>query len=136
MQFTPTKPPRIFEVGRGTSIKIADCGRMVLQPDEQITFLTASGAEYDVARKSWGFYATPSLNGRLQTFKLRGVLVKSPASNYYVLLVEQGKEADLQCYLDVEAHTIVCWLDSDEALERLERGVASRLAAAPQRRRG
>ena len=136
MRFTPTEPPRVFEVGRGTSIKIADCGRMHLQPDEQITLMTDSGAEYDVARKSWGFYATPSLNGRLQSFKLRGVLVKSPAAKYYILLVEQGKEADLQRYLDVEAHTIVCWLDSDEALERLERSVASQPAAAQQGRKG
>ena len=121
MRFTPTVPPREFEVGRNTPIILKDCARIELEPNEQVTMVTESGAEYDVARKSWGFYAAPSLNGRLQEFGLRAVLVKSPSPKYYVFLVENGKEDDLQSYLDIEGHTIVCWLDSDEALEALDR---------------
>ena len=79
-----------------------------------------SNAEYDVVRKSWGYYATPSLNGRLQAFGLRGVLVKSLDAKFYILLVEKGKEHCFLCYLDVEKLTIVCWLDDDNALETLE----------------
>ena len=123
MKFTPIDPPRAFDVGRGEPIQLKDCGRLELAPDEQVTFVTASGAEYDVTRKSWGFYATPSLNGRLARFGLRGALIKSPPGKYYVVLVERGQEAGLQRYLDVEGHRIVAWLDSDEALAKLERGV-------------
>jgi hypothetical protein len=123
MNFTPKNPPRRFEVGRGARIELSDCGTVELAPDEQVTFRTESGAEYDLARKSWGFYATPSLNGRLKKFRLRGVLVKSPASLYHVFLVEEGKEADFQRYIDLEKHVIVAWLDSDEALARLEGAV-------------
>ena len=114
-------PPRVFEVGRGEVIQFKDCARIEPEPDEQVTFVTESGAEYDVARKSWGFYATPSLNGRLKSFGLRGVLVRSPTSRYYVFLVESGKEGDFQRYLDVEGHTVVCWLDTDSELGVLER---------------
>ena len=120
MKLTPIDPPRVFQVGRGEVIHIKDCAHIELEPDEQVTFKTESGAEYDVTRKSWGFYATPSLNDRLHQFGLRAVLVKSPASKYYIFLVERGKEADCQRYLDVEGHNIICWLDSDSELETLE----------------
>jgi hypothetical protein len=121
MKFTPINPPRVFNIGRSEVIQMKDCAHIELQPDEQVTFVTESGAEYDVARKSWGFYATPSLNGRLSSFGLRGALVKSLGGRFYILLVESGKEADFQRYLDAEGHSIVSWLDTDSELEALER---------------
>lgn len=121
MRFTPTLPPREFPVGRCQKILLKDCGRMEMEPDEQITFTTPTGAEYDVARKSWGFYATPSMNGRLTQFGLRGVLVKSPKGKYYLWLVERGKEMEFQQYLAQEKHRLIAWLDSDAALETLEK---------------
>lgn len=123
MKFTPMDPPRVFEVGHGESIPIKDCGHMQLEPGEQVTFVTESGAEYDVARKSWGFYATPSLNGRLPQFGLRPVLVKSKAGKYYIWLLERGRESDFQRYLDVEGHEVLQWLDSTEELTALERRI-------------
>ena len=87
-------PPRTFMVGQGVEIK--DCGRVSLDADEQLTFVTESGAEYDVARKDWGFYASPSLNGRLKQFGLRGVLIQNKESKrYFLLLVEKGPRAVL-----------------------------------------
>lgn len=127
MKFKPIEPPRIFEAGRAEIVKLKDCARIELEPDEQVTFVTESGAEYDVVRKSWGFYATPSLNGRLQQFGLRGLLVKSPGSKFYIFLVESSKEADCRHYLEKEGHSIVCWLDDDHQLETMER----KLKAAP-----
>ena len=120
MKFKETIPPRIFETGKGEPTEIADCAHIELTPDEQVTFKTFSGAEYDVIRKSWGYYATPSLNGRLQGFGLRGVLVKSLDSKYYILLVERGKEDCFQSYCDIQELTIVCWLDNDKELKTLE----------------
>ena len=115
----PIDPPREFEVGVGEPIRIRDCARIELAADEQVTFVTDSGAEYDVARKSWGFYATPSMNGRLRQFGLRAALVVSPGARYFVFLIEGGKEEDCQRYLDVEGHRIVCWLDNTADLESL-----------------
>ena len=120
MKIDVKDPPREFEVGLGEIIRLKDCAHVRLVPDEQVTFFTESGAEYDVARKDWGFYATPSLNGRLERFNLRGVLVKNRKKQYFVMLVERGKEALFQRYLDVEGLTVVTWLDTGEALERLE----------------
>ena len=123
MKLTPTDPPRRFRVGRLAPVELSDCGRIELAPDEQVTFTTEAGGEYDVARKSWGFYATPSLNGRLRSFGWRAALVKSQNARFYVLLVEAGKDAEFQRYLDLEGHVVVCWLDRDEDLEVIQRKV-------------
>lgn len=120
MKLHVVEPPREYEVGFGETIVMRDCGRLELEPDEQVTLTTESGAEYDVARKDWGFYATPSLNSRLAGFGLRGVLVRNRLGRYFVLLVEGGHEQSFERYVDVEHLRVVTWLDTDEALERLD----------------
>jgi hypothetical protein len=121
VKFDAHEPPREFEVGLGEIVTLKDCGDVRLDADEQVTFVTESGAEYDVARKDWGFYATPSLNSRLERFGLRGVLVKNRKGQFFVLLVERGREPQFQRYLDVEGLAVVAWLDGTAALEELER---------------
>ena len=120
MKFDEKRPPRVFQVGNVEKFPMRDCGTMRLEPDEQVTFVTESGAEYDLARKDWGFYATPSLNGRLATFGLRAVLVKNPSNRYFVLLVEKGKQPAFDAYVKSEQLTIVCWMDSDANLKAIE----------------
>lgn len=124
MRFEPKQPPREFEVGFDRKGIIKDCGTMLLAPDEQITLVTEQGNEYDVTRKEWGFYATPSLNGRLANFDLRGVLVKNRISRYFVFLVQRGKEDAFQRYVEGEPLSVVAWLDTTESLEALEAGLA------------
>jgi hypothetical protein len=126
MKFEPKIPPREFEVGYDVKGIIRDCGAMRLEADEQVTFLTEDGGEYDLARKEWGFYATPSLNGRLAGFNLRAVLVKNRVSRFFVLLVERGKEDAFDRYVHQEPLKIVTWLDSLEALQALEAALERR----------
>jgi hypothetical protein len=121
MKFVPTKPPRVFKVGESGSVGLRDCGRIRLDGDEQVTFVTQSGAEYDVVRKSWGYYATPSLNGRLSSFGLRAVLVKGADGKCFILLVEKDKTDDFLRYLNEQCMEPVCWLDSDSALDELQK---------------
>lgn len=120
MKFIPKDPPRRFTVGTSVKFEIADCGSVALSTDEQMTFVTESGGEFDVARKDWGFYATPSLNGRLSGFGLRGVLIRNRLTDrYFVLLVEQGREPAFEAYLVQESCEVVTWLDSTDALTAL-----------------
>jgi hypothetical protein len=114
-------------VGRETTIRLKDCGRLALQADEQVTFVTPKGAEYDVVRKSWGFYATPSLNDRLVRFGLLAALVKSPDGKFYVMLVERDKEAEFKQYLKTEKQRLICWLHRAEQLEALEKNFTAEL---------
>src|SRR5262245_53718825 len=120
MEFKKKSPPRAYEVGFDNKSTILDCGTMHLLPDEQITFVTESGKEYDVTRKEWGFYATPSLNRRLTSFDLRPVLVKNRLDRFSVLLVERAKEESFSQYVSSEPLTIVAWLDTTENLKHLE----------------
>jgi hypothetical protein len=113
-------PPRTFVVGFADPIELKDCGSIRLDPDEQLTFTTEDGGEYDVTRKDWGFYATPSLNGRLVGFGLRGVLVRNRLGRYFVLLVEKGREELFERYRSGEELIVVAWLDDDEELARLD----------------
>ena len=121
MKITPTDPPRTFSVGYKKEIQLKDCGHITLEPDEQVTFLTESGGEYDVVRKSWGFYATPSMNQRLKKFGLRATLIKSSDGKFYIFLVETGKEADFKRYVQTENLRIIRWLDDDANLQEIER---------------
>lgn len=120
MNWLPRNPPRAFRVGPRADIELKDCGRVELDPDEQVTFATSSGAEYDVAAKSWGFYATPSVNGRLASFGFGTALVRSADAKRFVLLVERTRRAEFEAYLAENGLTVVVWLDDDRVLEAID----------------
>jgi SAM-dependent methyltransferase len=124
-------PPRTFNIGRGEPIVISDVAHIELEPNEQVTFEAAGGIEYDVARKAWGFYATPSLNGRLLDHKLRAVLARSPANKYFVFLVERGREDEFQRYLDSEGNVLVRWLDNEADLRACENAAIAPASVGP-----
>ena len=116
MKIHEIHPPRQFSVN---NVEIRHSANIELEPDEQITFVNPSGTEFDVARKSWGYYATPSLNGRLIKFGLRAALVHNPTGKLFLLLIEKGKEEEFYQYVNDEHDTLICWLDNDGSIEVL-----------------
>ncbi len=102
--------PREFSAGLHAHVKIKDCGNILLNRNEQVTFVTEAGSEYDVCRKEWGYHATPSVNGRLKKFGFKTVLVESPSGNRYVWLIHRGKEPQFEKYLNDEKHVVIEWL--------------------------
>lgn len=121
MKIIPTIPPREFEVGFPEHRQIIkDCAYIDLEDDEQVTFTTCSGSEYDAVRKDWGFYATPSLNGRLVKYNLHAALCKNRIGFYFILLVEGGKKELFYEYLRLEKMDLVTWLDDPKKLEYIE----------------
>jgi len=121
MNVSPRHPPREFAVGRTGGIRLRHCADIALDADEQVTFVAPSGTQHDVVRKSWGYYATGSLNGRLRDHGLRGALVVNGAGRLYLLLVEQGRERAFEQYLQNEEQRLLTWLDRDDDVRRLER---------------
>jgi hypothetical protein len=117
MNIRRNDPPREF--GTGHSINLHDCGQVDLDENEQVTFTTKHGAEWDVIRKAWGFYATPSLNGRLADHGLRAALVLNQANKLFLLLCEKGREEEFESYLAGESSRLLSWLDSDEAVNHV-----------------
>jgi SAM-dependent methyltransferase len=105
------KNARVFKVGPHKEIEIRDWGKILLSPDEQVTFVTENSGEYDVVRKDWGFYATPSTNDRLVRHGFSAVLVKSTENKIYLFLVEKGREKQFRDYVAGEGHTLILWLD-------------------------
>jgi hypothetical protein len=104
-------PAREYNVGTNNDIVIKDCGQLHLAANEQVTFMTDGGGQYDVARKDWGFYATPSINGRLEKFGFRTALTRNSLGQFYVLLVENGAEDSFNAYLTQEEMSVVRWIN-------------------------
>ncbi len=118
MKIAQYDPVRQFSVGHDGEIVLSHCGDVELAPDEQITFTSESGSEYDVVRKVWGYYATPSLNRRLPDHGLRPALVRS-GELIYLLLVENGAEPAFHSYLESQNMEVMLWLDG--AIDMLRR---------------
>jgi len=111
VRLEPVEPPRRFRVGE---IEIAHVADVALEPDEQVTFTGGSGSEYDVVRKTWGYYATGSLNRRLPEHGLRPALCRNAADGRTtILLCEREAEAELRGYLDEQRMELLAWLDGE-----------------------
>ena len=112
MEFNFRVQPREFRVGRTKQIIISDCGSINLEADEQITLVDDNGKEYDIARKSWGYYATPSVNGRLQKFGYKTAIVMNELTNMkFVMIVEEDREVEFRDYCKEERLKVLEWLN-------------------------
>lgn len=101
--------PRVFTV-KEHSIK--DFGKIYLSENEMISFKTKSSKEYDFVAKEWGFYATPSLNSRLQKEGFKTALVVNEHNQIYIMVVENDKIPLFKNYLKTnQDNRIICWLD-------------------------
>jgi hypothetical protein len=111
MNIEEKKPPRKFTVGHNFFIDILDCGKIYLDDNEMITFVTKSGKNYDVVAKDWGFYATPSINSRLSNEGFKTALVRNIQGRYYIMLVEREGLAAFEKYIKSDNSELIEWLD-------------------------
>lgn len=103
MKFKKSK--RIYKL-KNNNIKITDIGDMLLKNNEQLTFKNGK-SEYDVCKKNWGYYATPSINNRLKKFKFRTFLVRNSINNIYIFLVHKNKVLQFRKYIKEERIFII-----------------------------
>lgn len=109
MKFKKLDPPRKFKVNE--RVELSDCGKVYLDENEMVSFVTPSNKEFDFAAKSWGFYVTPSVNERLRNEGFKTALVKNSMGKYYIMSVEKEKLNSFLDYLKVEENEVVQWLD-------------------------
>ena len=57
------KKNRKFKVGE-KNIVLKEVAKISLKKNELVTFFNKK-VQYDIVKKDWGFYATPSINSRL-----------------------------------------------------------------------
>ncbi len=111
MKLDIKKPPREFKPSKNHDIIIKDFGRIFLEENEQITFISDKNKEYDVVKKKWGFYATPSINDRLKKNGYKTAYVKNQKGQTYIMLVELNKLKIFQEYIEKTNQTVIYWLD-------------------------
>jgi hypothetical protein len=102
--------PRCFKVGN-RGVEIQDHGKIYAEPEEMLSWVSSEGKEYDIVAKGWGYYATPSINGRLLNEGYKTALVKNSFGQYFIMLVDENKMDDFREYLTKEANEVVEWLD-------------------------
>lgn len=103
--------PRKFQPRKDRDIIISDLGNVMLEPNEQLTFVNSEGMCHDFAAKDWGFYATPSINGRLKNEGFKTALVRNEFHQIYVMVVNPAKLELFQKYCVEEDQEILEWLD-------------------------
>ena len=105
--------PRKFNASIKNKIILKDFGKIYLNKNEMISFTDKKKRDYDVVKKSWGYYATPSINKRLKNNKFKTFIVKSKITkNYYILLVYNDKKKLFQNYIKSENLKIIPWPNS------------------------
>lgn len=111
MKIERKEPARKYFVGAEPQVEISDCGNVHLEADEQLTFVTPSGKEFDFCAKSWGFYASPSINGRLASQGFKTALVENALGRVFLMAVEPEKMEDFLAYIKKESNRVLEWLD-------------------------
>jgi len=91
-------------------IEITHISDIELNNNEMITFKKGN-KEYDFIAKDWGYYATPSINGRLKSFGYKTALVKNSYGKVFINVVEIEKMDNFLEYLKRENSEILEWLD-------------------------
>jgi hypothetical protein len=119
MKFELKETPRTYKVGLENQITIKDMGTISLESDEQVTFITPGEGEYDLCRKSWGYYATPSVNDRLKRFGFKTAVVRNSKGQVYIMIVEISKMTAFQDYLAEECNEVIQWLDEEPLVREL-----------------
>ncbi len=119
MKFNVKSVPRIFPVGI-SQIPLSHVADIDLEPDEMVTFVSEGNLEYDVCRKSWGYYATPSLGGRLRAFGWRAAVMRNIDTRHsFVVLVQEDMEDEWMAYMLLERQELVLWIDDFEVLSEM-----------------
>lgn len=111
MNFTEKIPYRKFKPSPSSKVVIKDCGKMELEANEQITFITKGNNEYDFTSKDWGFYVTPSINRRLLNEGFKTALVQNKIGNIYIMVVEKKKIDRFIKYCNENILEVIYWLN-------------------------
>ncbi len=112
---------RKFIVGKRKNIILTDVGSIFLNDNENITLKNQKKMEYDICKKNWGYYGTPSLNKRLDKFGFIAAIAKNKAlKTFAVMIVEKRKKKLFLKYLKKEDMILICWL-SESNLKKINK---------------
>ena len=81
------KKIRKFHTKSKLNTRITLLKNIYLKENHQVTFLEKfkkEKKEYDIVKKNWGYYATPSINKRLKKFGYECVITKNSQNKFFV----------------------------------------------------
>lgn len=105
------KKKRIFQPNKKEKLFLKHVANINLNNNEVITFVD-KGDEYDVVKKAWGYYATPSINKRLVNNNFLTFLVKNKKTNgLFIFLVKKNKVKLFKDYIKKQNIKIVLKLN-------------------------
>ena len=105
MRIKINKKPRKFIVGLKKTI-LKDLGKIYLNNNEQLTFIRKK-SQYDIVKKDWGYYATPSVNKRLKRFNFRTFITQNSFKAIYIMIVHKEKINQFKKYLKADKIKII-----------------------------
>ena len=119
MKYKEILPPRKFNAGSNQQICIEQCADVYLKDNEQVTFVSENGSEYDVAKKDWGYYPFPSINSRLKrnSYKVALVMNKND-KKLFILIVDKNRVKSFIKYIKKNKSKIIMWFD-EKGLKKL-----------------
>ena len=104
------KKNRKFKVGfKENSLIITHIADIKLKDNELVNFKFGK-YDYNLVKKNWGFYATPSINSRLKREGFKTALVENSFSDTYIMLVHKLKINKFKKYCKDHKQKIVKWL--------------------------
>ena len=106
------KKSRKFKPFKYSQVVLKDCGNIILNDNEQVTFSYKykKNSDYDVTKKNWGYYATPSINNRLKKNNFFSYIVINKSTKFFfIMLVHKNKKYLFLKYLKKENLKIVSW---------------------------
>ena len=108
------KKIRKFKIKSKLNTEITLIQKINLRKNQQITFVERSKGklkEYDVVKKDWGYYATPSINKRLKKFNYECALIKNKQNKFFLCLVNKDMKKKFYSYLKEDNQKIICWFN-------------------------
>ena len=107
MKIKISKKPRKFSV---QDVTITDYGKIFIDSNQMISFVTKSKKKYDFTCKEWGFYISPSINSRLKKEGFKIAQVKNKKGKFYLMAVEREKKSSFKSYCFDQQLKILKWL--------------------------
>ena len=108
MQIKKIIPKRKYTCGKNVHLEhVAD---IVLGDNEVVTFKQDNNKEYDIVRKEWGYYATPSINKRLKRNGYKAAFMENKYGDNFIVIVEVNKIRLWENYNKEEEQTFIKWI--------------------------
>tara|TARA_A100000164_G_scaffold375420_1_gene410433 strand:+ start:1296 stop:1673 length:378 start_codon:yes stop_codon:yes gene_type:complete len=110
------KKNRKFKNKSKLNQQIIESAIITLRNNEQISLSEKVGRskkEYDIVKKNWGYYVTPSINKRLKFFKYECALVRNNKNKFYICMTNKEKKKSFLNYLKKDNQKIIFWFNEN-----------------------